>query len=305
MTRMQEFAFIDWIRSQTAADPDRVPVGPGDDCAVVRLGDQLLLVTVDQCADGVHFVVSDCGYEAAGYKVMARSLSDIAAMAGEPLGAVATVALPRGMAEDDARELYNGMRRAGDAFNCPLVGGDISAWDHPLHTTVTMWGRPIGKDPVLRSGAKVGDWIFVTGRLGGAVRSGRHLAFTPRIAEARELTTLCNLHALIDLSDGLASDLRHICGESGVGAEILADAVPVSPEAMEADDPFLAALTEGEDYELLFTLSPEDGDKLLRQWRMKVPITLIGRIRSGAAIELTSPEGEKVPLEQFGFRHEA
>ncbi len=298
---MEEFSFIDWIRRQTARDP-RVPVGPGDDCAVVAFGGRRVLVTTDQCGDGVHFVLAECGPEAAGYKVMARSLSDIAAMGGRPAGAVATVALPRGADEGLAQGLYRGLRRAGDPFDCPVVGGDVMAWDAPLLLTVTMLGEPI-REPVLRSTARVGDAICVTGALGGSLASGRHLSFTPRLAESAKLVERCDLHAMIDLSDGLASDLGHICRESGVGARLIGAAIPLTAAARAAAEPLRAALTDGEDYELLFTLAPDQADRLLAEPPFATPIARIGTAVEGSGITLVDPAGQARPLGALGWRH--
>ena len=160
------------------------------------------------------------------------------------------------------------MRLLGRRFGCPLVGGDVSASDGRLVVSVTVLGRTEGATPVLRSGAKPGDAVCVTGSLGGAWRSRKHLEFVPRIREARQLAEMCDLHAMIDISDGLARDLGHICRASGVGARINADAVPVAAPADLA-----AALGDGEDYELLFALPPDQADRLIAEPSLSVAIT--------------------------------
>ena len=299
---MDEFAFIDWIRGQGAFDPQRVPVGPGDDCAVVRVGGQLLLVTTDQCADGVHFILDDCGPDAAGYKVMARSLSDIAAMGGRPLGAVATVSAPKGMSESQLQALYRRLRRAGDAFDCPLVGGDVSAWSHPLLLTTTLWGAP-ATAPLLRRGARPGEAICVTGTLGGSLASGKHLTFTPRVAAGCLLAERYPVSAMIDISDGLAADLRHLCRASGVGAELRRDAIPLSAAARATADPLAAALGDGEDYELLFTLPAEAAEALVAAQPLDVPVARIGTATAAGDVALIDPAGRRTPLAHAGWRH--
>jgi len=299
---VDEFAFIDWIRGQGAFDPQRVPVGPGDDCAVVRVGGQLLLVTTDQCADGVHFILDDCGPDAAGYKVMARSLSDIAAMGGRPLGAVATVSAPKGMSESQLQALYRGLRRAGDAFDCPLVGGDVSAWSHPLLLTTTLWGAPAAA-PLLRRGARPGEAICVTGTLGGSLASGKHLTFTPRVAAGCLLAERYPVSAMIDISDGLAADLRHLCRASGVGAELRRDAIPLSAAARATADPLAAALGDGEDYELLFTLPAEAAEALVAAQPLDVPVARIGTATAAGDVALIDPAGRRTPLAHAGWRH--
>ncbi|MFA6133349.1 MAG: thiamine-phosphate kinase [Phycisphaerae bacterium] len=305
---MREFDFIDWIRSQSRFDPAAVPLGPGDDMAVVTCGGENVLVTVDQVLDGTHFVLDRDGAQAAGRKAMARNLSDVAAMAAWPLCAVASVALPKGFSQADAQWLYQGMRSIGDTFACPLVGGDISSWDGRLAVSVTVLARPAGIAPVLRSGAQAGDAICVTGQLGGAWRSQRHLHFLPRIREARELASTFSLHAMIDISDGLSGDLGHLCRESGVGAEIEADKIPVHPDAslqaVGLSAPLSAALGDGEDYELLFTLPSDQADRLLREQPLDIPVTRIGAILPGQALTLIHPDGRRGPLLRQSWEHD-
>jgi len=305
---MRELDFIEWIRSRSDFDAAGVPVGPGDDCAIVRFGDGDLLVTTDQVLDGVHFVLSEHGAQAAGRKAMARSLSDVAAMATLPVAAVATAALPRGFASEDAEAIYRGLREPADEFGCPLVGGDVGSWDGPLCLTVMVFARRAGAgggvEPVLRSGAKAGDAICVTGTLGGAWRSRRHLEFTPRIAEAVELATVCRLGAMIDISDSLACDLQHICTASGVGAEVQAEDIPISPDVSGDESGGLtAALHDGEDYELLFTVSPAEADMLCDRQPLSVPISRIGTIAEGQGLTLINADGSRCQLEPTGWEH--
>ncbi|MDP6544200.1 MAG: thiamine-phosphate kinase [Phycisphaerae bacterium] len=302
---MRELEFIEWIQGRSNFDATKVPVGPGDDCAIVRLGDSDLLVTTDQALDGVHFVLAEHGPRAAGRKVMARSLSDVAAMATVPLAAVATATLPREFPSTDAEELYRGMRGLADEYHCPLVGGDVASWDGPLCLTSTVFARRAGVtggvEPVLRSGAKVGDAVCVTGTLGGAWKSRKHLEFTPRIAEAVELAISCRIRSMIDISDSLARDLQHICTASGVGAEIVASDVPLNPDLETAA--LQAALHDGEDYELLFTVSQAWARKLCDRQPLSIPITRIGTIVEGEGLTLIDANGERNILEPIGWEH--
>jgi len=303
---MREFEFIEWIRSQSRLDPVTVPVGPGDDTAVVMCGGEKLLVTVDQLLDGVHFVLAEHGPQNAGGKAMARSLSDVAAMAALPIGAVVGVALPKGFAREDAERMYTGLRKAGEKFRCPIVGGDVGVWDGPLVISVTVFARPAGIKPVLRSGAKVGDAICVTGSLGGAWKSLRHLKFVPRVHEARILASRHELHAMIDISDGLAADLGHICDASSIGAEILADSVPIHPELKaSAGDPaaLSAAMGDGEDYELLFALPPAQAEQLLRDQPLTVRVSRIGAAVEGKGLTLVRGDGKREPIDPRGWEH--
>ena len=304
---MREQAFIEWIRGQQEWDPGLVPVGPGDDCAVLTCESQQLLVTVDGVLDGVHFRLERDGAEAAGRKAMARGLSDIAAMAGEPLAAVASVSLPKGFSRSDAEAMYRGRRAVSDRFNCPMIGGDIATWAGPLAISVTVVGRPGPRGPILRSGAKVGDAVCVTGSLGGAWKSDRHLTFTPRVAEALAMAKTFDLHAMIDISDGLARDLHHICEASDVGARIVAGDLPVHPEVLagsaDRSAAVQAALSDGEDYELLFALPPDEAAALIKDPPIEVPITRVGSIVGGPQVTLIRGDGREDILEPEGWEH--
>ncbi len=307
---MQEQKLIDWIGRQSKFQTKAVPVGPGDDCAVVRLGGESLAVTTDQVLDGVHFDLTQHSPRAAGRKAMARSLSDLAAMAAKPVGAVATVAFPKGFPSRHAKAIYKGLRQLGDTFGCPVVGGDVGAWAGALCITVTAFGRHGGKGRkkfLLRSGARPGQAVCVTGSLGGAWRSRRHLNFTPRIVEALALAARYCPTAMIDISDGLARDLGHICRASHVGAEIHPEQIPVHPDMRRAGKgkaaAYQAALCDGEDYELLFTLSARSARKLLQDQPLPIPVTCIGKIAAGKGITLVHPNGRRKRLAATGWEH--
>jgi thiamine-monophosphate kinase len=292
-----EFDFIDWIRAQTGKF-DHVLVGPGDDLAVLKWNaDDLLIVGVDQVLDGVHFDSSVHSPADIGRKVMNRNLSDCAAMACLPAAAVATVALPRGRDIEYAKQLFTGMKAPADAFGFPVVGGDTASWDGKLAMTVTILGRSDGIEPVRRDGAKVGDGIYVLGGgLGGSIL-GRHMTFFPLVRIARELVRRVKVTAMIDLSDGLSRDLRHICRESGVGAMIDASLIPIHDDALAASGqdhrtPLEHALHDGEDYTLLFTADATSNAG-----------TRIGEITSTSELLLNTPTGI-VPLETKGWEHQ-
>jgi thiamine-monophosphate kinase len=292
-----EFDFINWVRSQQKAS-EFLLVPPGDDLAVLKWpADDLLLVGADQVLDGVHFDSSVHSPRQIGRKAMNRNLSDCAAMACLPVAAVATVALPQGVGMEYAKELYLGLREAADPFDCPIVGGDTGSWDGSLVVSVTIMGRSAGVKPVTRRGAKPGDAIYVTGPLGGSLL-GRHMTFKPLVALARMLVRHARPTAMIDLSDGLSRDLRHICAESGVGAIIEADKVPVHNDAHEAfrtdrRDPLQHALHDGEDYELLYTSrEPAAANRIC-----------VGRIVEGSSILLETREGQS-PLEPQAWEHQ-
>ena len=233
---------------------------------------------------------------------MAVNLSDIAAMAGVPIAAFVSIGLPRTGGAEIAAELYRGLRSMADEFNTAIAGGDTNSWDGPLVISVTIVGEPTGRGPVRRSGACVGDWLLVTGPLGGSIR-GKHLDFTPRVREALRLHELVELHAMIDLSDGLATDLHKLCAESRCGAVVRADAIPISDDACRMDDgvpPLDHALGDGEDFELFFAVSPADGRRLLAEVP-DLPLSHIGEcVEGGFWLER---EGKRERLEPRGYEH--
>ena len=293
-----ELDLIQWIRAQpqgNSALPALVNLGVGDDLAILQWpADELLLIGVDQMIDGVHFDSAIHSPRQIGIKAMNRNLSDCAAMACLPAAALAAVAFPRTMSLAHAKEIYLGLRQAADAFQCPVVGGDTAATPGRLTLAVTILGRTGGARPVPRTGAKPGDGIYVTGPLGGSIL-GRHMTFTPRVDLGRQLASLAT--AMIDLSDGLARDLRHICQDSGVGAAIDAASIPIHPDAIELAtrdhlSPLDHALTDGEDYELLFTTATQTSIG-----------TRIGQIHATPGIWLGERDQPRRPLHPMGWEH--
>ncbi|MCE9532360.1 MAG: thiamine-phosphate kinase [Planctomycetes bacterium] len=302
-----EFEYIDWIRKRTPAHP-RVLVGPGDDTAVLKIQpDRPLLVTTDMLLEGSCFLLDQAGPKAIGRKALAVNLSDIAAMAGKPTAAVVSVGLPRDRGREIAEALYEGMREVADRFDTPIVGGDTNSWKGGLVISVTILGEATGSGPVTRRGAKPGDWIMVTGPLGGSIL-GKHLNFTPRVREAMALHQATRLTAMIDISDGLAADLHHLCEESKCGAVLKAETIPITIAAhhlaLDSGNSALEhALGDGEDFELIFTVSPEDGKKLVATQPIAgITLVNIGEIvPSGFWIE---EGGVRKPLEPRGYVHE-
>jgi thiamine-monophosphate kinase len=300
-----EFGLIAWVRSRVAKGAATV-VGIGDDCAVLRPpAGADLLVTTDMLMDGRHFRLAEHGAEAVGAKALGVNLSDIAAMAGAPFAAVAAVALPRAAASAVAQRLVAGMRPLADRFGVDLVGGDTNAWDGPLVVSITVLGTAPATGAVLRSGARPGDAIAVTGPLGGSLL-GRHLRPEPRIHEAQALASAVRLHALIDISDGLASDLGHVLDESGgVGAVLDADEVPVHADALllsrqDGRPPLDHALNDGEDFELCVVLA----DVEFARAKAAVPqLRRVGTVVAESGLWLRTGDGTLSPLERRGFDH--
>ena len=300
-----ELEFVSWLRTQTPAKP-WVPVGPGDDTAVVNWpNDKPCLATTDMLLEGSCFILAEAGAEKVGRKAMNVNLSDIAAMAGIPRAALVSLALPRNGGKHLAKQLFNGLNQAANLFDTAIVGGDTNSWNGPLAISITLLGYPGPKGPILRSTAKPGDALLVTGLLGGSIL-GKHLDFTPRIAEAQILSQLTNLTSMIDLSDGLALDLHRLCAESKCGAILFADQIPIAEAAFQMKDektPLQHALGDGEDFELLFSLPALEAQQLLKDQPLKgLRITQIGEItKDGVFIE---EKGRKSPLEALGYVHQ-
>jgi thiamine-monophosphate kinase len=298
-----ELELIAWLKRRQSPAPSHVELSIGDDMASVRLGAARVLITSDLLLDGVHFVVGEHTPEQIGRKAMACSVSDCAAMAVRPVAATASVALPDKVDMAFAQRLVEGMNAVADAYDCPLVGGDTTSWPSGLVVDVAMLGEPWpGCEPVRRDGAKPGDAIYVTGPLGGS-RLGHHIDFSPRVAEAHRLVTELRerLHAMLDISDGLSLDLWRICEASGCGAELdealLDDVVSEAARALSARDGRSVldhVLNDGEDFELLFAVDPEE------------PAPPIG-VRVGtmvtSGLTLTGRDGTSRPIEAKGFQH--
>ncbi len=306
---MNEFELIHRLTRALPAN-GTVVIGPGDDCAVLDLGlpDRLLLFKTDAVVERVHFT-RESPPEKIGHKALGRCLSDIAAMAGTPVAALVTLALPEKFDPDFLQAIYSGINTLAGRYGVAIVGGETTTNPECLLLSLALLGwAPRGK-AVLRSGAETGDAIFVTGELGGSL-SGKHLEFEPRLSEARWLAENFSIHSMIDLSDGLAGDLRHIITASRVGAELLGSAIPLSSHAKRHSKsakktPMIAALTDGEDFELLFTVASRDSVPLLDAWKKQFPtlrLSCIGRVTAGEGITIKDQHGVR-PFRENGYVH--
>lgn len=301
---MREFDLLNHIYQSNGKLPDSVTIAPGDDMGAIKIGDDTVLAAVDQLIDQVHVDLKFHSLHQVGRKAVTRNLSDIAAMAAKPLCALATAALPRDFGKARSDELFTAMRDTAATYHCPLIGGDVSIWDGPLHLTVTVLATPSGIQPVKRSGAKVGDVICVTGQLGKSYPTDHHLNFEPRLEIARAISEYpaTRPHCMIDISDGLARDLGHLCEMSNTSAVIDASKLPCRDYAT-----WQQAVGDGEDYELLFATdhaaigSPGTWEVL------KTPITVIGRMIASEgqpAVTIKLENGQQLDLSDRGWEHQ-
>jgi thiamine-monophosphate kinase len=254
------------------------------------------VLKTDCVVAGVHFLPTANALDV-GWKAMMRPLSDFAATSAVPQFALITLIAPKQTKVEWVKELYRGLRRAAKKFKVSIVGGETSSTLGPVAISVSVVGFVERDRCISRRGGKPDDDLFVTGRLGGAVKK-KHLQFVPRIAESRWLTKNFSIHAMIDLSDGLGADLPRLAKASRVGFAIEPKNLPLGRDA-KIDD----AISEGEDYELLFAISPRDRKRLEREWRKKfpkLPLTRIGKLNSKFRIRTTKFPGGYVHFQQPG-----
>jgi len=306
---MNEFEFISWLRQVLDRPVGRtgVAVGIGDDMAVIDLPGGKVLLGSDMVIENIHFTFPDAKPEEVGHKALGRCLSDCAAMAGEPVAAIVSVARPPEMPVEILKGVFQGLMKLADRFGCPIVGGDTSHSEKGLVLDVCLLGKCGRNEPILRRGARAGDYLYVTGTLGGSIL-GKHLRFEPKIEQGLWLAEHLPVHAMIDLSDGLSSDLGHMCAESRCGAELFSHAVDavISVDARKlaaktGKEPMDHALNDGEDFELLAAIgiSPSELPDLPENVRL-LPI---GRIVEESGILMIYPTGRRVEIQAGGYRH--
>ena len=276
--------------------------GIGDDCAVIRISKKrYLLITIDMLLEDVDFKLKEATPYQIGWKSLACGLSDIASMGGAAKYAVVSLGLPGKLSVEFVDGLYRGIKALAKRFDVEIVGGDTNA-SKKLVIDVAVLGFIQPDRLTLRSGAKPGDIICVTGVLGGSYKSKRHLTFVPRLNEARSLVKNFRITSMIDISDGLSTDLNHIAKESGVGACVYEELIPLSKDAKSVS----AALNEGEDFELLFTMPLREARRLARKGLGSngVKITQIGEILDKKiGVKIITSDGRVKDLKSKGFSH--
>ena len=282
-----------------ATNASSVLVGIGDDAAVLRwTKTEHLLFASDMLVERVHFRREQVRPRWIGWKALARNVSDVAAMGGVPRHAVVSLGLPPRTSVRFVDEVYAGLSRCARRFGVAVVGGD-TVRAPVVVVDVAILGTVRPAHLVLRSGARVGDRVFVTGRLGGSLSSGRHATFLPRVQQAQWLVRRLAVHAMMDLSDGLACDLWQMSRASRATFRIRETAIPVR----RGRHAIWHALMDGEDFELVFAVPAREAPRVPRMIG-RVPVTPIGDVAArGPGVELVGTDGRIVPVAPEGFRH--
>ena len=304
-----EHSFIAWVKQRAARLP-KVKLGIGDDCALIGLdsldlAESDLAITTDSLCDGTHFILTECGARAAGRKLIAVNLSDLASMAATPMSVFLSLCLPRENAGEVAAEVFEGVYELADKYKVAISGGDTNVWNGPLVIHMTAVGKVAAGASWLRSGASPGDAIVVSGKLGGSIL-GKHLKFEPRLELAVGLHKLGLVAAATDISDGLGIDLLNMTVASKCGAEVWLDKVPISEDAMvcaqkSGRSPLEHALGDGEDFELLMAV-PRDHLAKLPSEIAGVPLTHIGTFVTRTGLWSKDKTGVK-QLSPRGYVH--
>ena len=322
-----EFGLIDRIQNVLGDQRHGFPLGIGDDAAVLPAqGDREIVVASDAMVEGVHFDRNYFSLEDLGWKSLAVNLSDLAAMAAEPLAALVSIALPDTWTVSDVDAVYSGLRECSETFGCPVIGGDTTRSLSGCCIAVFVIGALKKGSAIIRSGARAGDLIYVTGELGGA-RTGfevlssagrkqdypesmrRFLRPDPRLNQAGRLKDLSVITAMIDISDGLGSDITRLCEQSGLGCTLFADQFPISSEckrwsAEKRKNPQDFVMESGEEYELLFTLDPEmacDLDK--KSGTEDIQVTKIGEMTESPGDRRLVIGKKNRPIGDMGWNH--
>ncbi len=295
-----EFGVIERVSRSIRVDGSVIK-GIGDDAAVIKLkGKGLMLFASDMIIEGVHFDLKSATPFEIGHKALGVNISDIAAMGGVPRYASISLGAPKNLDVKILDGIYRGLKSIAKRYNVNICTGDTTS-SNKLIIDAAIIGEVGKREVVFRSGARRNDVILVTGRLGGSMK-GRHLRFLPRVDEARFLVKNFKINSMIDISDGLSSDLAHICRESRAGAKIYESLIPISKDARSVG----AALNDGEDFELLFTVSGAIFKDLIRDFKknFNTPIAAIGEITNKkGAVEIVGKDGKASSLKKGGFRH--
>ncbi len=324
INRIGEFGLIESIKKKIFSKDHQVLVNIGDDAAVIKSStDRYLVFTTDTLVEKVHFDLRYFTFEEVGWKAMTANLSDIAAMGGLPKYALVTIGLPQFIESEDVLSMYRGMKKIAGKYGCEIIGGDTIRSPRNLFVTIALLGEVEPGMFATRTGARKGDLICVTGNLGESQggleylkKYGRdnlllvrkHLQPYPRILQARILIRSLNMTSLIDVSDGLSSELFHLIQENHLGAEVYEDKLPLSPSCKKLASilklsPVSLALSSGEEYELLFTVGREELHKI-DSTKRQVTLSIIGEVvDQSESIRLVQSSGKVRELKKSGFVH--
>jgi len=309
-----ETEFVAMLLATLPGDP-RLEVAAGDDAAVLRPpAGRRTVITVDMLMEGVDFVLGPgCPPRAIGHKALAVSLSDLAAMGSRPEAVVVAVALPRTGAAVIGREVQAGIAALAATHGVALAGGDTNTWDGPLVISTTAVGSVPPGVAWRRDGARPGDLLVVSGALGGSLL-GRHLAVTPRCREAAAIAGGFTVHAAIDVSDGLALDIGRLMEASGTAAVLDLEAVPIHCDAVrmagaepDGRSPLDHALGDGEDFELVLAMPPDEARRLVAMAGrppLETPFTIVGEVVAGQGLFARTAGGGRRPLPATGYQHD-
>lgn len=304
-----ETEFLDWLRNRLPPHPC-LRLGIGDDAAVLDLGSRHdCVVTVDLLTEGVDFLLAETSLARVGRKALAVNLSDIAAMAARPLAAVVALALPRAAALDTAIGVYQGLLPLAERYQMAIAGGDTNTWDGPLAIAITVIGQITERGVLRRNGARPGDAIVVSGSFGGSILV-KHFDFEPRVNEALVLHERYELHAGMDVSDGLSLDLSRLAAASGCGAVLDMEKIPIAAAAHELSrlrndgiSPLERALSDGEDFELLLAVPRNEAERMMVDESFGVELTIVGEFTSEPGLWQRGSGRKRVPLPPRGYLH--
>lgn len=295
-----ETEFIDWLKTALGEQTDTIP-GVGDDAAVFSAAGMKQLVTSDILVDRVHFDVASTPLDLIGRKCVAASLSDIAAMCGEPMYVIISIVAPKSFCLDNLKQLYDGMFSISNSYHCLIIGGDFVSHSGPLTINVTVLGQAKQDQLRFRFGTQTDDMIFVSGSLGDSLR-GHHLTFEPRVELGLILGSNPAVHSVTDITDGLLIDLYSILKNGNYGATLMEADIPTSESLTNGKSATEAALYDGEDFELLFTASAAYTGHL-ENTPDGVPITKIGYVTQDKEFRLMGVSGESKGLDIRGYSH--
>lgn len=301
-----EREFLQWLRQHAVADPQTV-IGIGDDAAVFSPGNNPLLVTTDTIAEGTHFLLPGATCEQVGWKALAVSLSDIAAMGGTPRWALVNFLLPQSWSAAQAQQLYGGVSQCAARYGVTVIGGDTNRWSGKLVITTTVVGTALTDNHWPLSGARAGDVVAVSGKLGGSLL-GNHLNFEPRCELARYLAKHYRINAATDISDSFTVDLALLCEASGCGVVVDLAKIPLTQATTERSQQtgraaLEHALYDGEDFELLLAVPPDQWQNMQRDDLLMIELTAVGTFVPEKQRWTVDHQGVKQPMIIQGYEH--